>query len=60
MDNLSNKRIRKNGRDDRIFNCLSVGVSWDNGSQTRERLDSLEFIEDESVKAEYVIPKTTA
>lgn len=59
MDNLSNKRVRKNGREGRIVNGLSVGVVWDKGGLTGERLDSLEFIEDESVKIEYVVPKTT-
>jgi hypothetical protein len=45
LDELSNRRVRKNGMEGNIYNCLSVGVNWDNGSMYPVRLDSLEFID---------------
>ena len=45
MDELSNKRIEKNGVKGRIANEVSVTVCWDNGGVTRERLNSLKFLD---------------
>ena len=55
---LSNKRVKKDGRLGNIFNYVTVGVHWDNGGMTKEDLESLEFI-DENIKAGHGLKPTT-
>ncbi len=45
MDNISNQRVRKDGMEGNIINCVGVTVRWDNGSIYKVRLDCLKFID---------------
>lgn len=55
MDNLSNRRVRKDGREGNIFNEVEIGVRWDNGSMYKVKLKDLEFIDEKTkIKLKYV------
>ena len=58
MDNLSGKRVKKDGMKGNIYNNVSVGVNWDNGSMYPVRLADLEFIEN-TIKAGHGLKPTT-